>query len=87
MRTITIPVTLPEDIAEQAKTKGLLTPESVSMLVSEAVKNTYAQPGDDDYPPDFDPRLKGLVDPRQYRNGKILGDIVEPIDVAWEAEA
>lgn len=87
MKTITIPITLPEDVAEQAKEKGLLSPTSVAMMVCEALKAEQLVSSEQiDYPPDFDPRLKRLVDPRQYRKGKILGDIVEPLDVTWEAE-
>ena len=83
MKTKTIPITLPEDVAEQAEKKGLLNPTSIIMLFCEALKSEPgALPDQVDYPLDFDPRLKNLVDPRQYRKGKILGDIVEPLEVA-----
>lgn len=81
MKTITIPITLPEEIAEQAEKKGLLNPTSVAMLVCEALKVEQIVSSEQiDYPPEFDHRLKRLVDPRQYRKGKILGDIVEPLE-------
>lgn len=87
MKTITVPITLPEDIAELAEEKGLLNPGSVAMMVCEALKMEQdALPEHVAYPPDFDQRLRGLVDPQQYRRGKLLGDIVEPLDVVWEAE-
>lgn len=87
MKTITVPITLPEDIAELAEEKGLLNPSSVALMVCEALKvEQIASPEQSVYPPGFDQRLKGLVDPQQYRKGKVLGDIVEPLDVAWEAE-
>lgn len=78
---------MPEDVAEQAAEKGLLNPSTVAMLVCEALKVEQIISSEQiDYPPDFDPRLKRLVDPGQYRKGKILGDIVVPLDVTWEAE-
>lgn len=87
MKTITIPITLPEDVAAQAEEKGLLNPTSVAMMVCDALKSEQTRAAEQaDYPPEFDPRLRRLVDPKQYRKGKILGDIVEPIDAAWEAE-
>lgn len=87
MKTITIPITLPDHIADQAEKKGLLNPASVATMVCEALGAEQIVSSEPiNYPPDFDPRLQRLVDPKQYRKGKILGDIVEPLNVAWEAE-
>lgn len=81
MKTITIPISLPEDIAEQAKKKGLLDADSVVMMFCRALER------DEPKPVEMDPRLRKLVNPALYLRGKILGDIVGPIDVNWEAEA
>ncbi len=37
------------------------------------------------YPPGWDPELEGLVNPLIYGKGKILGDIISPIEAEWEA--
>jgi hypothetical protein len=75
-------ITLPDDLAEIAQAQGLLTAAAFEAYVLEKSKAS----GDAvEYPPGFDPRLKGAVNPAVYRQGKILGDIVSPIDVEWEA--
>lgn len=38
-----------------------------------------------DAPPGFDPCLVGKVDMTLYGSGRTVGDIVAPLDVAWEA--
>lgn len=84
---ITIPVTLPDDLAEQAKAKGLLSPDSLVSLIGEAIKNDdiSASKKPPAYPTGLDPRLKGAVNPLAFKRGKIVGDIVSPLDIPWEA--
>jgi len=73
-------ITLPDDLAEIAKAQGLLTTAAFEAYILEKAKAI----GDTaEYPPGFDPRLKGAVNPAAYRQGRILGDIVSPINVAW----
>jgi hypothetical protein len=42
------------------------------------------KPTDAEYPPDFDMRLKGGINPKLYGKGKILGDIIGPFHDIWE---
>ena len=79
----TLTITLPDEVAELALEKGLLSSVAIEAYVREKVKE-YSEQGT--YPPGFDHRLKGAVNPAAYRRGRILGDIVSPIDVEWEAE-
>ncbi len=84
---MTIPITLPDDLAEEAKAKGLLSADSLALIVVQAIKNdTTAISGSQvSYPSDLDPRLKGAVNPLAFKRGKIIGDIVSPLDISWEA--
>jgi len=77
-------ITLPDDLAEIAQAQGLLSAKVLETYIRENTKALF----DDkvEYPPDFDFRFKGIVNPALWRKGKILGDIVSPIDDAeWEA--
>jgi hypothetical protein len=75
-------ITLPDDIAEIAQAQGLLTAAAFEAYILE---KSGASGGDAEYPPGFDPRLRGAVNPAIYRQGRILGDIVSPVDAEWEA--
>ncbi len=71
---VTIPVTLPDELAEQVKSKGLLSSAALALIIGEALKK-----------PEMDSRLEGAVNPRAFKRGEIVGDVISPIDVAWEA--
>ncbi len=73
---VTIPVTLPDELAERAKTKGLLSPSALAIIIGEAVGRR-----------DMDPRLEGAVNPLAFKLGKIVGDVIDPINAEWEADA
>jgi hypothetical protein len=75
-------ITLPDDLAEIAQEQGLLTTPALEAYIRGNIKVNI---DDLDYPSDFPPLLKGKVHPALYRKGKILGDIISPIDVEWEA--
>jgi len=78
---------------EKAQKRGLLEPEAVSDLVFEAVVNgartkkpPVPEPWPDHIPkPDVPPGVLELISPKTYGKMKILGDIISPIDVEWEA--
>ena len=86
---VTIPVTLPDELAEKVKAKGLLSPSSLSRLIAEAIteEKPIAFDGLTDYPPDLDSRLKGAVNPMAFKRGTIVGDVINPLDVMWEASS
>jgi hypothetical protein len=76
-------ITLPDDLAEIAQAQGLLSTKAIEAYIRE---NTKMLPDDNvEYPPDFDFRFKGIVNQALWRKGKILGDIISPINVEWEA--
>ncbi len=85
----TITVTLPDDLAEQAKARGLLSSTALMRILGEAIQHgeSAALEHSSVYPPDFDPRLKGAVNPLAFKRGTITGDIISPLDIAWEAGA
>ncbi len=71
-------ITLPEDLAAQAKAKGLLSAAAIVTLLREKVgTNELGRP------PEFDPRLEGAVDPAMLGRGRIVGDIVGPFHDEW----
>jgi post-segregation antitoxin (ccd killing protein) len=72
----TITITLPDDLAKQAKAKGLLSSTALTRLIGEAI---HAE--------DFDPRLRGAVNPLAFKRGRIVGDVVSPLGIAWEASS
>ena len=75
-------ITLSDDVARIAQAQGLLTTAAIEAYVLEKASKTEETA---EYPPGFDQRLKGAVNPAAYRRGKILGDIVSPMPVKWEA--
>lgn len=86
MTTITISITLPNDVAQQAQAEGLLSPSSIESYVKERLSEKGPKAPFADAPPssDFDPRLEGAVDPAMLRKGKIHGDIIGPFHEEWE---
>lgn len=81
----TITVTLPDELAKKAKAKGLLSEDSLVMLITEAVESDDVQP--EEVAADFtnvDPRVKDLVNPAAFRKGTITGDIIGPFHEVWE---
>jgi hypothetical protein len=78
---LTITLDLPADVENKAREKGVLSPQALEKYVRESLNETDC---DVSYPPDFDPRLKGLVSPALYRKGKINGDIIGPFHDEWE---
>lgn len=92
MATITVPpFALPEDLAEKAKAKGLLSPDALIGLLREALKEEVAVrdgvEGQETFPPGFDQRFKGATSPKLVGSVTFLGDIIEPIDVQWEVDS
>lgn len=87
----TITLTLSDAEVEQAKKQGLTSKKELAefarKLIRDQLDKTTAPKGGDNLPPGFDPRLKGIVDPELYGTVTILGDIIEPIDVEWEASS
>jgi len=76
-------ITLPDDLAEIAQAQGLLAAPALEAYIRQ---NAKVNSDNSEYPPDFDFRFKGKVNPKLWRKGKILGDIVSPIDdLEWEA--
>lgn len=86
MQTILVPITLPDDMAKKAEAEGLLSSTALSAIVYEALRGKQETQMEEEYPPDYDMRFKGAVSPKLWKKGRILGDIVEPLDVVWEAE-
>ena len=84
---VTIPVTLPDELAEKVKAKGLLSPFSLSLLIAEVIAEEKPTAFDAIavYPPDLDFRLKGAVNYVAFKRGTIVGDVINPLDVTWDA--
>lgn len=87
---VTITITLSDDVARQAELEGLLSSDSLEEIVSEAVRvrsgSLPADVAEVRYPEGMDPRLRGAVAPLAFGRGRIIGDIISPIEVKWEAE-
>ncbi len=85
---VTIPITLPDDLAEKARVQGLLSSDSLTLIVSEVINNETAVSGTGELskPSGMDPRLDGAVNPLAFKRGTIIGDVVEPIDMEWEVD-
>jgi hypothetical protein len=78
---VTVTLDLPDTLVNKAKEKGLLSPQALEKYISASLNKTNAEVS---YPPDFDPRLKGLVSPALYRKGTVNGDIIGPFHDEWE---
>ncbi len=77
----TITITLPEELAEKAKERGLFAPKVFEAIVQEKLRedektNFMSRE-------EIDRRLAGLVNPETYRKGKINGDIIGPFHEEW----
>lgn len=81
----TITITLPEELAEQARAKGLLSSEAIEAYVREKLREAAAPSQEDGMPADaaIVERLGGLVNPAAFRKGQIVGDIVGPFCEEW----
>ncbi len=81
MKKTAIEITLPEELAELAMARGLLSSEAIECYIREKLREMDAvDQVEDDV---FDPRLEGIVNPAVYRQGKILGDIIGPFHEIW----
>ncbi|MCD8350552.1 MAG: type II toxin-antitoxin system CcdA family antitoxin [Planctomycetaceae bacterium] len=81
----TITITLPEELVEQAKAKGLLTSAAIEAYVREKLHTAEGTPTNDSLPDTIpvDPRLAGLINPAVLRKGQINGDIIGPFQEEW----
>ncbi len=81
----TITVTLPDELAKKAEAQGLLSEDSLVMLITEAVESAtvHTEKVDADFT-DVDPRIKDLVNPAALKTGTITGDIIGPFHEVWE---
>jgi hypothetical protein len=77
----TVTLELPDELVDRAKEKGLLSSTAIETYLRKLLGEVQS---DAEYPPDFDPRLKGLVSPNLYRKGVINGDIIGPFHDVWE---
>jgi len=68
-----VTITMPDDLAEIAKEQGLLSTKALDTYVR---GNAKVSIDSSEYPPDFPPFLRGIVNPAAFRRGKILGDII-----------
>jgi hypothetical protein len=75
-------ITLPDEVAKLAEEQGLLSATAFETYILEKTRKAEDAV---EYPPGFDMRLKGAVNPDAYGRGQILGDIESPIPVEWEA--
>ncbi len=85
----TITITLPEDLVEQAKAKGLLTSAAIEAYVREKLRETDAASTNNSLPDAIpvDPRLADLINPAVLRKGHINGDIIGPFHEEWGKES
>ncbi len=81
----TITITLPEELAEQAKAQELPSSSAIEAYARDKLRKTdeCAENGVQRADQGFDPRLEGLVNPAAFRKGKILSDIVGPFHDEW----
>jgi hypothetical protein len=77
----TVTLELPDELVDKAKEKGLLSSTTIETYLRKLLSETLAGA---EYPPDFDPRLKGLVSPNLFGKGAINGDIIGPFHDEWE---
>ena len=75
-------ITLPDDVAKAAEEKGLLSTGIIETLLREKIRETD---GDVEYPPGFDPQLRGKASPELMGSVQYLGDIIAPLDLRWDA--
>ena len=80
----TLTVTVPEDLAIKAKSKGLLSSSAIVALLREKIEPFTTEA---ESTPAFDPRFKGKASPDLVGSVKINGDIVAPLDIQWEANS
>ena len=78
----TLTITLPDEVAKIAEKQGLLTAAAIEAYVREKAQ---LDTGETEYPPGFDPRLRGKASPDLMGSVQYLGDIVAPLDLKWNA--
>ena len=78
----TLTITLPDDLAKVAEQQGLLTTAAIEAYVREKAR---LDADEMEYPPGFDPRLRGKASPELMGSVQYLGDIVTPLDLKWNA--
>ncbi len=87
----TITVTLSDAQLEKARKRGLSSKREltafVEKVVREGLNQEAAEEPAENLPEGYDPRLKGIVSPRLFGSVKVVGDIVAPLGIQWEAES
>jgi hypothetical protein len=73
----TVILELSDFLVVQAKERGLLSSELYKYFIRKGLLDT------DVYPPDFPSELRGMVAPKLYGKGHILGDIMGPFCEDW----
>ncbi|MDR3341180.1 MAG: hypothetical protein LBT14_00050 [Treponema sp.] len=73
----TVILELSDFLVAQAKERGLLSSKLYEYFIRKGLLHT------DVYPPDFPFELRGIVSPKLYGKGQILGDIIGPFYEEW----
>ncbi|MCC8180031.1 MAG: hypothetical protein LIP23_03855 [Planctomycetes bacterium] len=56
---------------------------AIERYVREKLREMETENDDSNENIEFDPQLEGLVNPKVYRKGKIVGDIIGPFPEEW----
>lgn len=84
----TITLHLPDDLAKQVESKGLLTDAALVAFLRQALRDDEVGIAHGEgNPPGFDPRFTGKASPALMGSVKINGDLVAPLSVQWEADS
>ena len=89
----TITLTLSDSQIEKAREHGLLSDEDLTQFIQAMVRERLesvavdAGAGDVKLPRGYAPRLQGKVSPHLFGSVKVIGDIVAPLGIKWEAES
>ena len=78
----TLTITLPDDLAKIAQEKGLLSQVAIETYLRGRLME---KSGNEKYPQEFDPLLRGAASPELMGTVKYHGDIVAPIDIKWDS--
>lgn len=86
MPKIVLELDMSDELAEKASRKGLLSSDAlVSLIEKETENKTRAESETREIPEDYDKMLLGIVPPEMIGSVTVVGDIIEPIDVEWDA--
>lgn len=92
MTKIVVEIDLPDDLAEAAQKRGLLSSRALSELIMKELEKTLIQEAKEfnpaDYPPGYQPWMVGIVPPELFGTGKILvsdEELMKPIEEDWYA--